>query len=125
MALKKIAIIDDDTLILDLYLRKFKDRGYEVITMNDQTISLEKLLAFDPSVILLDINMPTKNGLDVLQEMKGVFPKLPHVILLTNNEEHMLSSRGKELGANDYIVKVSKTPTEIVDAVDQVIGATS
>ena len=125
MASKKIAIIDDDTLILDLYLRKFRDRGYEVLTMNDRTLSLEKLIAFNPPVILLDINMPTKSGLDVLQEMKKAFPKLPYVILLTNNDEQTLSSRGEELGARDYIVKVSKTPTEIADAVDAVIEGLS
>lgn len=120
MTTKKIAIIDDDVLILDLYLRKFRDRGYEVMTMNDQTLSLPELLAFAPQVILLDINMPTKSGLDVLQELRDTFPLLPYVILLTNNDDKSLADKGKELGARDHIVKVSKTPSEIADIVDSV-----
>ncbi len=125
MAQKKITIIDNDALILDLYVRKFKDRGYDVLAMNDRTLSLEQVVAFSPSVILLDINMPTKNGLDVLAEMKTAFPKLPYVILLTNNEDPTIFERGKELGARDYIVKVLKTPTEIAEAVDVVVGTAS
>ena len=121
MTIKKIAIIDDDDLILDLYVRKFSNRGYEVVAMSDRSLSLEKLLDFTPRVILLDINMPTKNGLDVLQEIKNMFPSLPYVILLTNNNEKFFADKGKELGASDYIVKVSKTPTEIADRVDSAL----
>lgn len=121
MATKKIAIIDDDALILDLYVRKFNDRGYEVMAVNDRTLSLEKLVAFAPDVVLLDISMPTKSGLDVLQEMSAAFSPLPYVILLTNNDDTSLADKGKELGARDYIVKVSKTPTEIADTVDDAL----
>ena len=120
---KKIAIIDDDPLILDLYVRKFKDRGYEVLAMNDRTFSMEQLSAFSPSMILLDINMPTRYGLDLLEEMKKKFEKLPYVILLTNNDDQTLAEKGKILGARDYIVKVSKTPTEIADIVDKALMA--
>ncbi len=119
--MKKIVIIDDDALILDLYVRKFKDRGYEVLAMNDRTFSMEQLLAFSPSMILLDINMPTRYGLDVLGDMKKAFEKLPYVILLTNNDDQTLAEKGKGLGARDYIVKVSKTPAEIADIVDKAL----
>jgi two-component system alkaline phosphatase synthesis response regulator PhoP len=121
MTTKKITIIDDDPLILDLYLRKFKDRGYEVIAMNDRSFSLEKLTAFAPSVVLLDINMPSKSGLDILQEMSVAFSPLPYVILLTNSDDKTLADKGKGLGAHDYIVKVSKTPSEIADIVDDAL----
>ncbi|TSC61934.1 MAG: response regulator receiver protein [Parcubacteria group bacterium Gr01-1014_48] len=121
MSTKKIAIIDDDPLILDLYLRKFKDRGYEVIAMDDRSFSLEKLLAFAPGVILLDVIMPTKDGLDILEEMRVAFPSLPYVILLTNNDDKTIGEKAKELGARDCIVKVSKTPSEIADIVDNAL----
>ena len=119
---KKIVVVDDDPLILDLYVRKFKERGYDVLAMTDQTLSLEQLASFAPQVMLLDINMPTKSGLDVLAQMKESFKKLPHIILLTNNDDQSIADKGRELGASDYIIKVSRTPTEIADTVDAVFA---
>ena len=119
---KKIAVVDDDPLILDLYVRKFKERGYDVLAMTDQTLSFEQLASFAPQVMLLDINMPTKSGLDVLAQMKESFKKLPHIILLTNNDDQSIADKGRELGASDYIIKVSRTPTEIADTVDAVFA---
>ena len=122
---KKIAVVDDDPLILDLYVRKFKERGYDVLAMTDQTLSFEQLASFAPQVMLLDINMPTKSGLDVLAQMKESFKKLPHIILLTNNDDQSIADKGRELGASDYIIKVSRTPTEIADTVDAVFAPSS
>ena len=122
---KKIAIIDDDPLILDLYVRKFTERGYKILATNDRDFSMEKLLAFTPKILLLDINMPTKSGLDILKEIRETSKTPLYTILLTNNDEKTLMEKGRSLGANEYIVKVSKTPAEIADIVDTVLQSLS
>ena len=82
---KKVLIVDDDPFILDMYVLKFKESGFQVETAQDGKSGLKKVKDTQPDVVLLDVVMPAMDGFDVLQELKKIMPApLPKIILLTN-----------------------------------------
>ncbi len=82
--------------------------------------ALKALRKLEVDVVLLDYDMPVKNGLDVLIELKALRPKLPVVILSIFPEDHY-GARFLKAGASGYIGK-SSASTQLVDAVRRVAG---
>ncbi len=122
MSDKKILVIDDDPLILDIYARKFKDEHFAVRCITDAEATADSVAAYAPSLILLDIAMPHKDGLTILKELKeSPATKAITVILLTNNAGKDDMERGLSLGADDYILKVIHTPGEVVEKVKKIL----
>ncbi|MDP3710372.1 MAG: response regulator [bacterium] len=120
---KKVLIVDDDPFILDMYVLKFKESGFQVDTAQDGKSGLKKAKDTQPDVVLLDVVMPAMDGFDVLQELKKIMPApLPKIILLTNLGQKEDVDRGLQLGADDYIIKAHFTPTEVVNKVKKVLG---
>ena len=66
----KILVVDDDTAICDLIKKFLEKENYEVATAFDGFEAMEKVRHENPAVVLLDIDMPLKNGLEVLREIK-------------------------------------------------------
>ena len=62
--------VDDDPMILSLVCKKLNDKGYKVVSLEDSSRVLNRLLETDCRVVLLDIDMPGINGLDLLQRIK-------------------------------------------------------
>lgn len=124
----KVLIIDDDLFILDMYVLKFKNEGFEFDTAENGQIGLEKIRSFKPDAVLLDIVMPEIDGFEVLknlnEEAKG--SKLPFkVIFLTNFGEREDIKKGLMLGADGYIIKAHFTPQEVVSKVKEILEITS
>lgn len=126
-AVTKIAIIEDDALLAQMYAQKFKKDGFEVVAADDGKKGLALIKQEKPSLILLDIMMPEMNGLEVLRAVKddpdGEINSIP-VILLTNlarGKEDV--NRGLELGAVTYLVKSKVKPPEVVAKVKEVLEA--
>ena len=116
-------IIEDDPFLLNIYASKFNLENFTVIIAKDGEKGLK--IAFNelPDIILLDILLPKKNGLDVLKELKGdeSASKIP-VILLTNLSQKIDIEQSLSLGAEDHLIKAHFTPSEIVGKVKRVIG---
>jgi two-component system response regulator len=106
-----IALVEDNADDEALTLRALKNRGIanEIVVLRDGVEALAFLLAPDqplPHLVLLDLNLPRLNGLDVLQRLRSE-PRtelLPVVILTSSNEERDLIE-GYRLGANSYVRK--------------------
>lgn len=100
----KILVVDDEKSIADIIKYGLEKEGYEVITAGDgeEALSLVKKDNFD--LILLDIMMPGKDGLEVCREISLSPEKLP-VIMLTAKDTEIDKVVGLELGADDYITK--------------------
>lgn len=118
--MSKVLIIDDDAFILDMYVLKFKEGGFEVETARDGKDGLQKLKEFKPDVVLLDIVMPGVDGFEVLRTIKkekegGSRPV--KVILLSNLGQKEDVERGLGLGADDYIIKAHFTPSEVMEKI--------
>lgn len=118
----KILIIDDDPFIIEMYVLKFKDSGFEVESAQDAKTGLEKNRDFEPQVVLLDIVMPVTNGLEVLSQIKKVEAAKPKIILLTNLGQKEDVEKGIKLGADGYIIKAHFTPSEVVEKVKALLA---
>ncbi|MEF3279454.1 MAG: response regulator [Elusimicrobiota bacterium] len=117
----KIAIIDDDVDMLAVLDNVLKSNGYEVRCYNDPQYVVAKIREYLPSLIMLDMHMPKKSGIDVLKEIKAdaVLKKIP-VIMLTvegNPSEIHLSML---YGANTYILKPAKTE-EVLNIIKNIL----
>lgn len=103
----KILIADDYPDNLRLLSVRLRAEGYTFITAADGIETLEKLRADNPDLLLLDINMPRKDGLEVLQEMRAD-PEISHIPVIVVSAARVGSHdvlAGLNLGADDYIVK--------------------
>jgi DNA-binding response OmpR family regulator len=84
--MKKILLVDDEESIHLLYREELEEDGYEVHSALSGEEALEKLGIISPDLVILDINMPGMNGIDVLRRMKEIQPQLP-VILCSAYQE--------------------------------------
>lgn len=119
---KKVLIVDDDEFLLDMYVVKFKESGFEVDVAQNGEEALEKARTTNPDIILLDIVMPKVDGFDVLRTIKKdkLAPNAA-VFVLSNLGQKEDTDRGISLGAVDYIVKAHFTPSEVVARVENTL----
>lgn len=118
MSSTKVAIIEDDIAISQMYRLKFETEGYEVETADNGKIGLELIEAFSPDIVLLDLMMPTMTGDEMLVELrKKPWGKDVPVIILTNMGEEEAPVALKNLGVHSYIVKAEMTPRQVAERV--------
>ena len=100
---RMVLAIDDDPNVVDLYERYLNSQGYEVVPVHDPTRAVEMAIELQPYAITLDVMMPSKNGWQVMQDLKAheATRDIP-VIFCTIVEE---KARGFHLGASDYLLK--------------------
>jgi two-component system response regulator (stage 0 sporulation protein F) len=77
---KKILHVDDEQGILLLYKVELEDKGFQIESANSGEEALEKFKANPPDLVILDINMPTMNGIEVLRQMKKMNADLPVIL---------------------------------------------
>lgn len=122
----KVLIVEDDTMLADMYATKFSMENFVVEKAADGSDGIEKARTFKPDVILLDIIMPKIDGFGVLKQLRDVDTfKHTHILLLTNLGQEDDMKKGKDLGANDYFVKANHTPADVVEKVRQLAGMAS
>jgi len=98
-----ILLIDDDVELCELMVRFLSSEGFDVESAHDGISGLETIQSGDFDLVVLDVMMPGKNGMDVLRELRQN-SNLP-VIMLTARGEEMDRIIGLELGADDYMPK--------------------
>jgi CheY-like chemotaxis protein len=115
-----IMIVDDDSLLLNMYQTKFSSKGFEVVSVSNSSDALSKLRdGFNPDVILLDIIMPNMNGLELLKIIRGEkLAKDSVVVMLTNQADS--EEEANSLGVSGFLVKAFYIPSEVVDKVIQI-----
>lgn len=119
----KIAIIEDDPTINQMYRMKFEAAGFDVQLASDGERGIALVEAFRPDLILLDMQMPKKNGLQALTEMRAQpWGKSIPVIILTNMGEEESPKGLRELGIESYIVKADLTPSQVVERVKDTLN---
>lgn len=118
---KKVLIVDDDTYLRDLYEEVLKDAGYEVFKATDGEMGLSELMKGGYDLTLLDIMMPKKNGLEVLQALSQVQPRPQNgaILVLTNLAQDPVVSEALKTGASSYLVKADITPDQLVAKVKE------
>jgi len=105
----KILIVDDEEDIIEIIRYNLEHAGYVTATASNGEEALEKARHFQPDLIILDIMMPRKNGMEMLKELRrdAVFNNTL-VLFLTALGNEYSEIEGLNLGADDYIVKPIK-----------------
>jgi len=114
----KILIVEDEDVLALVLEEKFKKEGYDVMIAKDGQEVRFKAEKFKPSIILLDLILPKKSGLEVLESLKSDSElKLIPVIVLSNLEGDETIKKALTLGAADYFVKTQHPIAEIVEKI--------
>lgn len=120
----KIAIIEDDQAISQMYRIKFEAEGYEVETAENGKLGLALLESMRPDIILLDLMMPEMPGDQMLAELrKTEWGENLKVIILTNMGEQEAPPILRELGVRRFIVKAEMTPRQVAEMVKQELSS--
>ena len=100
----RIFLVDDDELIVSMLSRMLKSSEYEIRTATGVENIVGKIKAWSPDIVLLDINLPERNGIDILKEIVELeLP--PQVIMLTADDTAETAVKAMKLGAVDYLTK--------------------
>jgi DNA-binding response OmpR family regulator len=119
----KIAIIEDDQAISQMYRFKFEAEGYDVQTADNGKLGLELTESMKPDIILLDLMMPQMTGDQMLAELrKQSWGKDMKVIILTNMGEQEIPPEVKQLGVSAVILKADMTPRQVAELVKKQLG---
>jgi len=100
----RILIVEDEPAMVTGLRDNFEYEGYEVISAEDGVAGIERALADDPDLVVLDVMMPRMSGLEVCKQLKAKRPSLP-IIMLTARGQEIDKVVGLELGADDYVTK--------------------
>ncbi len=102
----KVLMADDQTDLLYLMKEMIEYAGFEVITATDGVEAMTAVFETNPDIIVLDYNMPRKNGLEVAQDLKNnpLFAHIPIMIVTAFGEKHA-KLKGLSMGIDDYLIK--------------------
>ena len=104
---KKILVVDDEKPIADILQFNLKKEGYEVWCAHDGDEAVRMAEEFKPDLILLDIMLPNRDGMEVCREVRKKY-EMP-IIMLTAKDSEIDKVLGLELGADDYVTKPFST----------------
>ncbi|HWO97537.1 MAG TPA: response regulator YycF [Bacillus sp. (in: firmicutes)] len=104
---KRILVVDDERPIADILKFNLQKEGYDVYCAYDGVEALEKVEEIQPELILLDIMLPQKDGMEVCREVRKKYD-MP-IIMLTAKDSEIDKVLGLELGADDYVTKPFST----------------
>lgn len=120
---KKITIIEDEEIILDLLQKKLIQEGYDVSVARNGEEGIETLKEIKPDLLLLDIIMPKKSGFQVMEEMnQDAELKKISIIVISNSGQPVELDKAQKLGAKDWLIKTNFDPHEVVEKVIKLIG---
>ncbi len=118
----RIAIIEDEASIAEMYEFKLKAAGYEVRHALDGDTGYKLLASFKPHLVLLDLMMPVMTGQELLKKIRAQdWAKKMKVIILTNVSAEEAPDDLTALEISRYIIKAQTTPKEILEMVEEVL----
>jgi len=121
--MKKILLIEDEEIMVDLLQKKLTQEGYEISVARNGEEGLKFARKISPDLVLLDIIMPKIGGFEVMEEMAKDedLKKIP-IIIISNSGQPVELDRAQKLGAKDWLIKTEFDPREVLDKVVKQIG---
>jgi len=113
----KVLLVDDEEQFVDVLAQRLQGRGYKVDTAFNGDDAIEFVNSHDVDVVILDVLMPGRDGVETLREIKRIKP-LVEVIMLTGHATVETAIQGMKLAAYDYLMKPTDT-AELVDKIDK------
>src|SRR3989338_8086617 len=110
--MKKILLVEDDPLLIDIYSMKLKQSGFEVRVVENGEKALEAVEEQKPDLVLLDIVLPHIDGWDILESLRASETlKGIQIVILSNLGQKEEIAKGLRLGAAKYLIKAHYTPS--------------
>lgn len=120
----KIAIVEDDQAISQMYRIKFEAEGYQVETAENGKLGLQLCETMKPDIVLLDLMMPEMNGDEMLTKLRATaWGKDMKVVILTNMGEQEIPEAVKQMGVIAVILKADMTPRQVAELVKTKLAA--
>lgn len=110
-----VLIVDDEVEFASTLAERLELRNIKTVVMNNGEDALAFVNHAPPDVVVLDLKMPTLNGLDVLKGIKSINPDI-EVIILTGHGSTSAGIEGMENGAFDYIMK----PVDLLELIEKI-----
>lgn len=118
---KKILIVEDDQFLREFYQELFEEEGFFVDVAVDGETGLKKIKEGDFDLVLLDIMLPKKDGLQILRDLKISPPKSGEstIVVLTNLGQDAVIKQCFALGAQGYLIKSAFNPDQVLTEIKQ------
>ena len=113
----KVLLVDDEEQFVEVLAQRLQGRGYKVETAFNGDDAIEFVNRHEVDVVILDVLMPGRDGVETLRELKRIKP-LVEVIMLTGHATVETAIQGMKLAAYDYLMKPTDT-AELVDKIDK------
>lgn len=114
--MKKVLIVEDDAIIANIYQRKLQMDGFQVQHAADGEIAMEMIKCNAPDIVLLDLQLPKANGIEVLKFIRArEESKLLPVVVFTNSYLGTMVQSAWKAGANKCLTKAICTPKQVAD----------
>lgn len=119
-----VLVVEDDSMISEIYQRKFESAGFDVGIALSGKEALKKARENKFDLVLLDLVLPEMNGIDVLKEIKksGKYNAGTKVIIVSNLTDKEQQDKAYENGADGYITKSQFNPSELVKEVKRILN---
>src|SRR5438034_3663017 len=120
--MKKVLIVEDDSIVVHIYKTRLVKEGYEVEVAADGQSGFYRIHEFEPDAVLLDLMLPKMNGVEILKKIRaeGKFSRTP-VIVFTNAYVPNMINESFLAGATLVFNKATLTPRQIIDSLHNVI----
>lgn len=123
-SLKSLMVVDDDDQLRNLLKEIFSRMNYQVITACDGSDALKKMMQVKVDLVILDIIMPEKEGIETLSDIRVIYPETK--IMAVSGGSQLLSAPillniAQKMGA-DEVIKKPFDLNEIIDAVDKLLN---
>jgi DNA-binding NtrC family response regulator len=115
----KILVVDDEGIVLDSCQRVLEEDGLEVLLVTSADKAIAAIEDEEPSVLLMDVKMPARDGMDLMREVKERWPTIPIIVMSGYHTTETIEEADK-MGAVAFINKPF-TPDELLETIRQVI----
>jgi CheY-like chemotaxis protein len=118
--MKKVLIVEDDALLRTVLMHQFEEAGFQVVGAQDGSEGALQYFMEKPDAVVLDVMMPKKTGLEMLEEIRTQDPgtKTPFVVLTNSNEMDQVARAAKD-GVFAYVLKSDPEIAKIVRMVEE------
>lgn len=120
--MQKILIIEDEKLLAEMYVDKFKEAGFNVILAGEAELGFLAARKEMPDLVILDILLPKGNGISFLRSLRKDprTAKIP-VVAFSNYDDPPTKRDAFSLGVKDYLIKTAYTPQGIIDKIKSLL----
>lgn len=121
---QKILIIEDDPLMVKILLFVLTKEGFDISVLTDGLSAIEQLPTINPDIVITDLLLPYKSGVEIISFIKSTMPTIPVIVLSRLGDEENAVNEAFSIGADDFISKPFK-PNELILRVKRLLNKSS